>query len=646
MVRFAAGTILAAAVLAAAAALSPSPGAALVLPGSAAPPATTTAFDLIDSVGVNVHLYYSDTAYADTGRVASLLQQLGVRHVRDGLAPDRPDDVAAVRQLGAAGISSTLILGGDPGPSGPTVDQGQLAELKQVAPYADAVEPTNEYDCSGDPQWAANLHAYTQSLVGVLQADDATRQLGVLAPAMCMPQDVATYGSVAGTASVANAHDYAAGQAPELALEGRLPAWSASQGSSLPLAVTELGYHNALAAPAGNPGVSEATAADYTVRALLDSARLGAVRTYLYELLDEKPDPNGADPEQHFGLVRNDGTVKPAFTAVRNLLGDLALGAPGSVGPGSRAAAPYAVSLRGGGGLLRSMVVADPNGGGQTVALWLATPLENTTTHQAITDPTRTVRLAVGQDVSATTRRPSRTNATTTLGHGTAFDIPVSGAVTLVHLGAPSGAVATCTGQASYGTVANQLGASVNKGLGPAAGWSGSPSAAADVPAWVPAATEITADTQRLHVTVPNAPSSWTVTLWQRTAPGSANFATFLHATGLPLALLRTYDLVDDVPSHVQLSAYGPNGAETWGSAVPGTWHLLSLTVTTTTTTFAVDGVVAGTARSSTGRLSGLDLGAVGPGYRGALAGLAVFPKALTAANVARLATTAAVSCP
>ena len=143
----------------------------------------TSAFSVIDSVGVNVHLYYDDTSYADTDRVVDLLSDLGVRHVRDGLAANRPDDVAALQQLGAAGIRSTLLLSGSPGPA---VDPSQIAELDQVAPYVDAVEPTNEYDCSGDPAWAFDLHTYAQSLVQTLQGSShpgARRSgTGILSP--------------------------------------------------------------------------------------------------------------------------------------------------------------------------------------------------------------------------------------------------------------------------------------------------------------------------------------------------------------------------------------------------------------------------------------------------------------------------------
>ena len=66
--------------------------------------------------------------------------------------------------------------------------------------------------------------------------------------------------------------------------------------------------------------VSERAAAIYLLRTFLEQFRAGIRRTFAYELIDEKPDPRQLDPEQHFGLLRNDFSRKPAFNALRNLL--------------------------------------------------------------------------------------------------------------------------------------------------------------------------------------------------------------------------------------------------------------------------------------------------------------------------------------
>ena len=611
---------------------------------SAAVPTAVSAGDLVESVGVNVHMSYSDTSYANVGKVLTLVQGLGVRHVRDMVVSGRPDQVAALQRLGAAGIRSELILNGVAG-SIPQLDASQLAELTQLAPIADAVEPTNEYDCAGDLAWADHLRSYATRLGQALQASPATARLGLLSPAFCRPESVAQYGAVAGSATVANAHEYPADKTVELAAESRLPAWSATQGAALPQVVTETGYSD-IQNSAYPLRTTQAAVADNLVRSLLENKRLGVVRTYLYELLDEKSDGLQLDPEQHFGLVANNGAPKPAYTAVQSLLRDIArTSSPAGVAPSSLPA-PFAVSLSGGGSLLRSLVTTDPDGKGQTLALWLAAP---TTTAAS------SVGISLSASATATAQRPSRGNALSALGSGTRFSVPVDGAVTLVHLGRQTTATAAaCVTSAGYASMARTLGASVINPLS-SSSWAGAPAAASTLPAWLPqGGATISGSGQQLRVPVAGAPTTWTVGVWARIDPSSAQGAPFVHATGLTGGLIRTYDLVDDVPSHVQLSAYGPAagpapGAEAYGQLVPGSWHFLTLAAGLSSTTLYVDGLAAGTVASAAKALSGVDLGSLdgtlGGGFRGDLAALTVFPKMLPAASVLALATAADRSC-
>jgi hypothetical protein len=86
-----------------------------------------------------------------------------------------------------------------------------------------------------------------------------------------------------------------------------------------PILVTECGYHNRMEEQ-GHPGVSEAAEAKYLPRLLFVYFNRGMTKAYKYELLDLKPDPGFTDMERHFGLVRTNGTPKPSFHALKNLL--------------------------------------------------------------------------------------------------------------------------------------------------------------------------------------------------------------------------------------------------------------------------------------------------------------------------------------
>ena len=89
----------------------------------------------------------------------------------------------------------------------------------------------------------------------------------------------------------------------------------------------------------------------------------GLVRSYLYELMDEGTDPNNR--EKHFGLVRDDGTMKPSFVALRN---EIALLRGAAAGASEEASLSFGLS--GGGPALQHTLLRAGNGDFYLV-LWL-----------------------------------------------------------------------------------------------------------------------------------------------------------------------------------------------------------------------------------------------------------------------------------
>ena len=54
----------------------------------------------VDTIGVNVHLHYTDTVYWDFLKLKTAIKKLGVRHIRDGLVYDgHPEYYQRHRQL-------------------------------------------------------------------------------------------------------------------------------------------------------------------------------------------------------------------------------------------------------------------------------------------------------------------------------------------------------------------------------------------------------------------------------------------------------------------------------------------------------------------------------------------------------------------
>jgi hypothetical protein len=302
-------------------------GAALSLafssPASAAVEPAKPADSFVDSIGVNTHTSYSDTVYASRfGEVKQKLVELGVRHIREGLEPNRPDQYEQLAELAGVGVKSTLILGDpDIGASGL---EGLISTLRnRVRDAAEAIEGPNEFDMRGGPDWAGRLANYQRRLYDAIKADPALASLPVVGPSMVQRRNQVALGDISGALDYGNFHPYPDAHAPESNLSSQLERAATNSGSK-PVMATETGYHTALSWSGEHNPASEAAMATYMPRLFLEYFRRGVARTFSYELLDEWPDPDHADRESNFGLLRNDLSEKPAFAALRNTIEILA----------------------------------------------------------------------------------------------------------------------------------------------------------------------------------------------------------------------------------------------------------------------------------------------------------------------------------
>ena len=275
---------------------------------------------LVNSIGVNVHLGYADTAYADHPTILGRLRELGVRHIRDATAHANPLLTAGLRAAAGAGFRGTLI-------ADPATDPGIQVDnsLQAMGAGVEAFEGPNELDDGTAPGWAGTLSEFMPVLAAeVSRVAPGTSLIG---PSFIDSSSRTEIGD--DLPGLFNGHPYAGGDPPEPALGRAIGDW-AGANTSRGAVFTEAGYHNALAAPSYHTPVSEEAAAIYIPRTLVAAFGAGARRTFLYELADSKPDPSLSDPQQHFGLLRNDLTSKPAFTAVQTLI--RALGTSPSAG--------------------------------------------------------------------------------------------------------------------------------------------------------------------------------------------------------------------------------------------------------------------------------------------------------------------------
>jgi hypothetical protein len=275
-----------------------------------------------DSVGVDIHLHYDNTVYNNFSLIQTLLTDLGVRHTRDGLIDTNwlqyyQRHVA----LGRQGIKCLFI-------TSPNQSSALITSWPSRVPGAfEGYEAPNEYDLSGDPHWAATLNAFVRRLYSAVKSDPTTSKFPVTGPSLTQSRSYAQVAGLEQYFDFSNMHNYFGGRNPGT------PGWGDGGYGSItyninknqtawpakPIWTTETGYvtdtNNA-------QGIPELVEGKYAPRIILEQALHGVGRTYIYELIDQG---NAASSDSgHFGLARMDGSRKPAFTALRNLIATLA----------------------------------------------------------------------------------------------------------------------------------------------------------------------------------------------------------------------------------------------------------------------------------------------------------------------------------
>lgn len=283
-----------------------------------------SADSLINSIGLNVHLSYFRTAYG-TGWdtiVKPKLVALGVRHLRDG-GNVVPDDAwmrlvyGRMTELANAGIKFNLVMLPALG-STDYVHLNQFSRLMEyAAPVVESFEGLNEHDLSGHAAWGTETRTFQQALYARVKGDPRTASMPVYGPSMAHPRHAVAVGDLRAWMDFGAIHPYPGGTLPMHSIPDHATRTAVISGNR-PFAATETGYHTALAWTGGHPGISEDAQARYTPRLLLEFFNTGISRTYLYEFIDQGS--NSADRETSFGLLRADGSEKPAYSSLRNLI--------------------------------------------------------------------------------------------------------------------------------------------------------------------------------------------------------------------------------------------------------------------------------------------------------------------------------------
>jgi hypothetical protein len=297
-----------------------------------------SADSFIDTIGISVHGYYIDTAYGNfDGIVKPRLFELGIRHVRDGALTVgynyNSPYYQHCRTLAARGIKFNLATSIKSGWGGDT----DFSMLKDVYKWCNGAvvsfEGINEPDLlPGVPDWIAATRAAQKQLYKTVKRHPALASVAVIGPSPTSIAAVTALGDLSSDLDYGNMHPYPGGRNPETpgwggpfkcgsqqfiygSLAYNLFCIARPLSPSKPIIATETGWNYSNQTQIRTPGK---IVSRYLPRLFLYYFNQGIARSYLYELLDLRADPN--DPEANFGLLRSDGTPKAAFVALKNLI--------------------------------------------------------------------------------------------------------------------------------------------------------------------------------------------------------------------------------------------------------------------------------------------------------------------------------------
>ncbi|SKC70472.1 calcium-binding protein [Paraburkholderia hospita] len=298
----------------------------------------------IDTLGVVTHVNYTDGAYANVRNVADNMTWLGIRHVRD-YTPGPSAPFGAYAYLAQHGVRFNFLV------------RSNIAESIELAAKLNtevpgsiaAIEGFNEIDNFPIPYRgltgaAAGLAAQREIYARVR----GTKELAGVPVYDLTGFDTRTVETRADSADYANQHAY-----PQ---NGNQPTYNSPGGSwipaaiysvkkfNLPIVITEFGYFSMPQSGWYMIGVDEATQAKAILNGYMDSAAAGVKRVYVYELLDEKSDPQNKSGEMHFGMFRFDNSPKPVAHAVRNLTTILKASTTSRVKDAARSTLSYTLS--------------------------------------------------------------------------------------------------------------------------------------------------------------------------------------------------------------------------------------------------------------------------------------------------------------
>lgn len=273
--------------------------------------------DFINSIGVAVHLQYSDGAYAWHDENIAKLKWLGVTHLRD-LAPKSIANRPPYSKYTAAGFDFSMICMPQDAAITDATKAGEVFDrILKYFPDAKGIvnlegpnEPNNGPITFGNDKDSKTEFSATISYMAALRRAQQEHPLFKdipLSGVSCYPdltKQVAPY------VDRENVHYYPT--------NGSQNGGGMDKYAGRKVVITEFGYNPGPRDGHAQRVTNERVLATLMINGLFNAFRAGVIRTYLYELRDEKLlDDYGCQ----WGLFRwgKEGIAKPAGWALHNL---------------------------------------------------------------------------------------------------------------------------------------------------------------------------------------------------------------------------------------------------------------------------------------------------------------------------------------
>ena len=287
-----------------------------------------TADHFINTIGINTHLHYTNTVYSQSFDeiIKPKLLASGIRHVRDGAYTSDGYHrehfyYRRIRALAEEGIRFNFITSMDTRWGTAT----NYTKLDDVYAWTDGAvesfEGINEPNLQGVDNWVSVVRKAQKQLYMTVKESPDMQHIKVLGPSPVWATkelgDLSTY------LDYGNVHPYPGGKMPTGNEYGQstetIIADARVNSGDKPVMLTETGYHNALETEDDHLPTSERATAKYLLRMFFEHFNRDIPRTYIYEFINTFSD-SATNREASFGLLRNDGSEKPAYKAVKNMI--------------------------------------------------------------------------------------------------------------------------------------------------------------------------------------------------------------------------------------------------------------------------------------------------------------------------------------